>query len=66
MAKKKAQTALDLLADGPRKEKKPPVQHVTRGRDAQGREVDYIRHEPCGGRGCDLCGGLGFTKQYVL
>lgn len=55
------------------KKKKEPVKktqdvirHVTSGTDAKGRLVDYIRHEPCKGHGCEFCNGLGFTKQFVL
>lgn len=42
----------------------PP--YVTRSTDKDGNTVDYIRHEPCKGRGCKQCDGLGFTKQLVM
>lgn len=69
MKKAKKQTDMfagTALAIKPAKEKKVAPVHVTRGLDKQNRLTDYIRHEPCGGRGCKQCNGFGFTKQLVL
>jgi hypothetical protein len=57
--------ALQIIVQSGKK-KKQPVVHSTRGTDADGRDVDYIRHEECAGKGCARCKGFGFTKQYVV
>lgn len=48
------------------KPRKKSAEHVTRGKDADGRTVDYVRHEACKGHGCPQCNGYGFTKQLVM
>lgn len=65
--KKKQMDAFEIITRSEKAARKsPPPSHATRGQDKDGRDVDYIRHEPCKGKGCDQCNGLGFTKQLVM